>query len=122
VGILTKLGIATFIAANTRILFRLFTSIIIITILNSLYSKYEALLLVTAPEKLFVPLYLFTTIVFLLIIWTLLSFKWFASFKEAKNKLEILNSYQDMPDEYHMINDISKFPKLRTKKDDILKK
>ena len=62
-GILTKLGIAAFIGANTKILFRLITSIVIVFIFNVLYSKYEALLLITNPEKLFIPLYIYTTII-----------------------------------------------------------
>tara|TARA_B100000900_G_C20589378_1_gene721007 strand:+ start:323 stop:676 length:354 start_codon:yes stop_codon:yes gene_type:complete len=116
-GILTKLGIAAFIGANAKILFRLITSIIIITILNSLYSKYEALLLVTAPEKLFIPLYIYTIIIVLLIIWTLLSFKWFSSFGEAEKKLEVTNSYRNKPNEYEKIKDISAYPRLKRLKD-----
>ena len=61
-GIFTKLGIAAFIVANVKILFRLTSSIVIITILNLLYSKYEALLLATVPEKLFIPLYILSLI------------------------------------------------------------
>ena len=74
-GILTKLGIAAFLSANAKILFRLLTSITIIVIFNLLYSKYEVLLLSTNPEKLFIPLYIYTAIVISLIVWTLLSFK-----------------------------------------------
>tara|TARA_B100001093_G_C26586538_1_gene909644 strand:- start:206 stop:574 length:369 start_codon:yes stop_codon:yes gene_type:complete len=120
-GIFTKLGIAAFIAANVKILFRLTSSIVIITILNFLYSKYEALLLATVPEKLFIPLYIYTAIVILLIIWTLMSFKWFSSFKEAEKKLEVENSFKDKPDEYEKIRDVIKHPKLKTNKDRILK-
>ena len=120
-GIFTKLGIAAFIVANVKILFRLTSSIVIITILNLLYSKYEALLLATVPEKLFIPLYIYTAIVILLIIWTLMSFKWFSSFKEAEKKLEVENSFKDKPDEYEKIRDVIKHPKLKTNKDRILK-
>ena len=66
-GILTRLGIAAFIAANAKILFRLVVSSAIILIFNVLYSKYEALLLATNPEKLFIPLYIYTAIVISLI-------------------------------------------------------
>ena len=92
-GILTRLGIAAFIAANAKILFRLVVSSAIILIFNVLYSKYEALLLATNPEKLFIPLYIYTAIVISLIVWTLLSFKWFSSFKEAEKQLEVENSF-----------------------------
>ena len=119
-GIFTKLGIAAFIGANSKIFFRLSLSSAIIFICNLLYSKYEALLLLTNPEKLFIPLYIYTTIVILLIIWTLLSFKWFSSFKEAEKKLEVTNSYMNKPDEYEKIKDVTKHPNLKTKKDSIL--
>ena len=121
-GILTKLGIAAFIGANAKIIFRLFTSITVIFIFNILYSKYEAILLLTNPEKLFIPLYIFTAITISLIIWTLLSFKWFSSFREAEKKLEITNSFKNKPDDYEKIRDISKYPKLKTRKDKILSK
>ena len=87
-GIFTKLGIAAFIAANSRIFFRLSVSSAIIFICNLLYSKYEALLLLTNPEKLFIPLYIYTAIAISLIIWSLLSFKWFSSFREAEKKFD----------------------------------
>jgi len=120
-GIFTKLGIAAFIGANSKIFFRLSLSSVIIFICNLLYSKYEALLLLTNPEKLFIPLYLYTSLVILLILWTLLSFKWFSSFREAEKKLEVTNSYINKPDEYEKIKDVTKHPILRTHKQKILK-
>ena len=119
-GIFTKLGIAAFIGANSRIFFRLFVTSAIIFICNLLYSKYEALLLLTDPEKLFIPLYIYTAVVISMIIWTLLSFRWFTTFRESKNKLEIKNSFKNKPDEYKKIIDVSKYPNLRTKTDKIL--
>ena len=119
-GIFTKLGIAAFIGANSRIFFRLFVTSAIIFICNLLYSKYEALLLLTDPEKLFIPLYIYTAVVISIIIWTLLSFRWFTTFRESKNKLEIKNSFKNKPDEYKKIIDVSKYRTLRTKTDKIL--
>ncbi len=119
-GIFTRLGIAAFIAANTKILYRLFVSSAIILIFNVLYSKYEALLLATNPEKLFIPLYIYTAIVISLIVWTLLSFKWFSSFREAEKKLEVENSFKDKPDEYEKIRDVSKYPILKSFKDKVV--
>ena len=121
-GILTRLGIAAFIAANAKILFRLVVSSAIILIFNVLYSKYEALLLATNPEKLFIPLYIYTAIVISLIVWTLISFKWFSTFNEAKRKLEVVDSFKNMPNEYESIKDVLRRPKLKTKKDKILNK
>tara|TARA_Y100001935_G_scaffold207684_1_gene176993 strand:+ start:104 stop:472 length:369 start_codon:yes stop_codon:yes gene_type:complete len=119
-GIFTKLGIAAFIGANSKIFFRLSVGSAIIFICNLLYSKYEALLLLTDPEKLFIPLYIYTAVVVSIIIWTLLSFRWFSTFSESKNKLEIKNSFKNKPDEYKKIMDVSKYPNLKTKTDKIL--
>ena len=119
-GFLTKIGIAAFLGANAKILFRLIVSSTIIFIVNLIYIKYESLLLVTNPEKLFIPLYIFTAIVAILILWTLLSFRWFSSFRESEKKLEVANSYKNKPDEYEKIKDVSECPKLKTKKDTIL--
>ena len=121
-GIFTKLGIATFIAANAKILFRLVVSSAVIIVFNALYSKYEALLLATNPEKLFIPLYIYTAIAISLIVWSLLSFKWFSSFREAEKKLEVTNSYINKPDEYEKIKDVIKHPTLKTNTDRVLKK
>ena len=121
-GIFTKLGIATFIAANAKILFRLVVSSAVIIVFNALYSKYEALLLATNPEKLFIPLYIYTAIIISLIVWTLLSFKLFSSFREAEKKLEVTNSYINKPDEYEKIKDVIKHPTLKTNTDRVLKK
>jgi hypothetical protein len=112
-GWLTKIGIAAFISANAKIFFRLSISVSIIFILNLLYNKYEALLLATSPEKLFIPLYIFTFSTIALIIWTLLSFKWFSSFKKSKEVVEIKKSFHNMPEEYKKISDVSQYPSLR---------
>jgi hypothetical protein len=119
---LSKIGLIAFFAANTKILFRLGISLGIIFVMNLLYSKYEVLFLVTNPEKLFIPLYVYTIIVILLIIWFLLSFKWFSSFSKAKEKIEIQKSFDDKSDEYKKFADVSKYPTLKSKKDNILNK
>ncbi len=121
-GIFTRLGIATFIAANAKILFRLVVSSAVIIVFNTLYSKYEALLLATNPEKLFIPLYIFTAIVISLIVWTLLSFKWFSSFREAEKKLEISNSFKNKPDDYDKIKDVLLHPRLKRIREKIINK
>ena len=116
-GWLSKIGLIAFFAANTKILFRLGFSSGIIFVMNLLYSKYEALLLATNPDKLFVPLFIFTLATLSLIIWTLLSCRWFSSFREAEKKLEVTNSYRNKPNEYEKIKDISAYPKLKRLKD-----
>ena len=87
--------------------------------MNLLYSKYEALLLATNPDKLFVPLFIFTLATLSLIIWTLLSFRWFSSFREAEKKLEVANSYKNKPNDYDKIKDVLLHPKLKRIKDKI---
>ncbi len=119
-GIITKLTLFAFIGANAKIIFRLFVSIAIIFIVNFIYTKYESLLLITNPEKLFIPLYMYTLIVFTLIMWTLLSFKWITSLKESEKKLEVIKSYKNKSDEYQKIHDVKKYPNLRTKKEEII--
>ena len=120
-GALSKIGITAFIVVNAKIFIRLIVSSLIIFFLNFLYSKYEALLLVTNPDKLFIPLYVYTAVVIFLIIWTLLSFKRFSSFKDAEKKIQVSSSFKNKPNEYQKITDVSKYPKLKTNKDMILK-
>ena len=118
-GLFSKIGIVAFIGANAKIFFRAITSSIIIFILNFIYSKYEVLLLTTNPENLFIPLYAYTVIVTLLVIWTLMSLTSFSSFKNAKKNIEIKNSFTNKPDEYERIRDITRYPTLKSFKDKI---
>ena len=90
--------------------------------MNLLYSKYEALLLATNPDKLFVPLFIFTLATLSLIIWTLLSFRWFSSFREAEKKLEIANSFKNKPDDYDKIKDVLLHPRLKRIREKIINK
>jgi hypothetical protein len=119
-GLLSKIGIAAFIGVNAKIFFRLITSLILIFIFNLIYVKYEALLLATSPEKLFIPLYIYTAIVMSLILWTLISFKFFSSFKEAEKKIEIKNSFINKPNDYEKIRDVTKHPTLKSFKDKLV--
>tara|TARA_B100001063_G_C16683552_1_gene513143 strand:+ start:444 stop:815 length:372 start_codon:yes stop_codon:yes gene_type:complete len=119
-GLLTKLTVVAFIGANAKIIFRLSTSVAIIFIINLIYTKYESLLLITNPEKLYIPLYIYTLITVTLIIWTLVSFKSLTSFKESEKKLEVTESFKNKPNEYQKINDVKEYPKLRTKKEQII--
>tara|TARA_X000000368_G_scaffold414765_1_gene405214 strand:- start:454 stop:822 length:369 start_codon:yes stop_codon:yes gene_type:complete len=121
-GFLAKISIAAFIGANAKILFRLIVSSAIIFIVNLIYIKYEALLLATNPEKLFIPLYIYTAIVISLIVWNLLSFKWFSSFREAEKKLEIANSFKNKPDDYDKIKDVLLHPRLKRIREKIINK
>jgi len=116
------LGLVAFLTANYKIIFRAGVSAVIIFIGNLLYSKYEALFLVTNPQKLFIPLFLFTAITLILILWTLVSFKWFSSFAESKKIDEAKKSFENKPQSFRDFADIEKHPSLKTKADSILKK
>ena len=59
-------AIGIWIRAHSDLLFRALVSLGIFWILNSIYSKYEAVLLATNPEKLFIPLYIFLVLFLLL--------------------------------------------------------
>ena len=57
-------AIIIWIRAHSDFLFRGLISFVIYLISNSIYSKYEAVLLVTNPEKLFIPLYIYTCLLY----------------------------------------------------------
>lgn len=119
---LAKLGIAAFVGANARIFFRLAISSLIFFVINSVYNKYESLFLATDPEKLYIPLFIYTAIIAILILWTLMSLKWFTSFKDSQEKIEIMKSFKNKDNEYEKIKDVSKFPRLKRTVDKILDK
>ena len=113
-------AIGIWIRAHSDLLFRGLISLGVFLILNSIYSKYEAVLLVTNPEKLFIPLYIYTFFVFVLVIWTLLALRWVSGIAVAKKKVAAKESFTNKSDEYKKIADVASYPKLKTKKDSII--
>ena len=113
-------AIVIWIRAHSDLLFRGLISLGIFFILNSIYSKYEAVLLVTNPEKLFIPLYIYTFTILALVIWTLLALRWVSGMAVAKKKVAAKESFTNKSDEYKKIADVASYPKLRTKKDSII--
>ena len=113
-------AIGIWIRAHSDLLFRAIVSLGIFWILNSVYSKYEAVLLATNPEKLFIPLYIYTFIILILVIWTLLSLRWVSGISVAKKKVAAEESFTNKSDEYKKIADVKNYPKLKTKKDSII--
>ena len=113
-------AIGIWIRAHSDLLFRGLISLGIFLILNSIYSKYEAVLLVTNPEKLFIPLYIYTFIILVLVIWTLLALRWVSGMAIAKKKVAAKESFTNKSDEYKKIADVANYPKLKTKKDSII--
>ena len=61
--------------------------------MNSIYRKYEAVLLVTNPEKLFIPLYIYTFTILALVIWTLSGLRWISGMAVAKKKVAAKESF-----------------------------
>jgi len=119
---LLRVGLVAFISANSQIFFRAIISTFVIFILNLLYQKYEALLLVTNPDKLFIPLYAFTGITLALIIWTVISLKSLSSLSESKKFDQVKQSYQNKPNSFAELANIEKHPKLKTRSENILNK
>ena len=113
-------AIVIWIRAHSDLLFRGLISLGIFFILNSIYSKYEAVLLVTNPEKLFIPLYIYTFFILALVIWTLSGLRWISGMAVAKKKVAAKESFTNKSDEYKKIADVTSYPKLRTKKDSII--
>ena len=113
-------AIGIWIRAHSDLLFRGLISLVIFLILNSIYSKYEAVLLVTNPEKLFIPLYIYTFIILVLVIWTFLALRWVSGMAVAKKKVAAKESFTNKSDEYKKIADVASYPKLKTKKDSII--
>ena len=112
-------AIGIWIRAHSDFIFRGFISFVIFLISNSIYSKYEALLLATNPQKLFVPLYIYTFIILVLIIWTLLSIRRISGMTAAKKKVAAKESFENKPDAYKRIADVVNYPKLKSFKDKV---
>ena len=113
-------AIIIWIRAHSDFLFRGLISFVIYLISNSIYSKYEAVLLATNPERLFIPLYIYTFIILVLVIWTLLALRWVSGIAAAKKKVVAKESFANKSDEYKKIADVASYPKLKTKKDSII--
>ena len=113
-------AIVIWIRAHSDLLFRGLISLGIFFILNSIYRKYEAVLLVTNPEKLFIPLYIYTFTILALVIWTLSGLRWISGMAVAKKKVAAKESFTNKSDEYKKIADVKNYPKLKTKKDSII--
>ena len=113
-------AIVIWIRAHSDLLFRGLISLGIFFILNSIYRKYEAVLLVTNPEKLFIPLYIYTFTILALVIWTLSGLRWISGMAVAKKKVAAKESFTNKSDEYKRIADVKNYPKLKTKKDSII--
>ena len=113
-------AIAIWLRAHSDLVFRGLVSLAIFWVINSIYVKYEAVLLVTNPEKLFIPLYIYTFIILVLVIWTLLALRWVSGIAAAKKKVVAKESFANKSDEYKKIADVASYPKLKTKKDSII--
>jgi H+/Cl- antiporter ClcA len=119
---LIRVGLVAFISANSKIFFRAIISTLIIFVCYLFSKRYEALLLATNSDKVFIPLYIFTAITGLIILWNLVLLKWFSSFAESKKIDEAKKSFENKPQSFGDFADIEKHPSLKTKADTILNK
>jgi len=119
---LIKIGFIAWIKLNSQIFFRVLFSSALIFICNLVYSKYESLLLASNPEKLFIPLFIYTFLIISLVIWCMASFRFFASMRGANNRLIVKDSYVNKSDEYKRIADVRAYPQLQSKTYKILNK
>tara|TARA_Y100001935_G_C17099308_1_gene405173 strand:- start:135 stop:506 length:372 start_codon:yes stop_codon:yes gene_type:complete len=113
-------AIAIWIRAHSDLVFRGLISLVTFWVINSIYTKYEAVMLATNPEKLFIPLYIYTFTALALIIWTLSSLRWVSGISAAKKKVEAKESFENKSIEYKKISDVAAYPKLKSFKDKIL--
>lgn len=114
---LTKASIAAFIYANARIFTRITVLVIAFLCLNTFYSKWETLLLATNPEKLIYLLSIYSFIIFLLLIWVIVSLPFFSSFSKSKKNLEIKKSIDNRSHDYEKIRDVRSYPVLKSIKE-----
>ena len=113
-------AIIIWIRAHSDFLFRGLISFIIFWISNSIYAKYEAVLLATNPERLFIPLDIYTFIILALVIWTLLALRRVSGIAAAKKKVAAKESFTNKSNEYKKIADVSTYPKLKSFKDKVI--
>lgn len=109
-----RLGLATLIIANSKILIRLVITCFIIFLMNLIYGKYEAILLITNPNKLFIPLSIYSIISIILVLWMLFSFRSFHSISKSREIIRAKQSFENKPEEYNKISDVKKYPKLKS--------
>jgi hypothetical protein len=119
---LIKIGFFAWIKLNSKIFFKVVFSSLLIFVCNLVYSKYESLLLISNPEKLFIPLYIYTFLIISLVLWCMASFRFFSSIRDAKQKLIIKSSFLNKSDAYKKIADVRAYPQLKSKTDKILNK
>ena len=87
-------AIAIWLRAHSDLVFRGFVSLAIFWVINSIYVKYEAVLLVTNPEKLFIPLYIYTFILLGLLFGHFYRLDGCQVYLQQKRKLRLKNHLQ----------------------------
>lgn len=114
IKLLTRASIAAFIYANARIFTRILVLVISFICLNAFYSKWETLLLATNPDNLIYLLSGYSFIIFLLLIWVLISLPFFSSFSKSVKTLEVKKSIKNRSHDYEKIRDVRSHPVLKS--------
>jgi hypothetical protein len=114
IKLLTRASIAAFIYANARIFTRILVLVISFICLNIFYSKWETLLLATNPDNLIYLLSGYSFIIFLLLIWVLISLPFFSSFSKSIKTLEVKKSIKNRSHDYEKIRNVRSHPVLKS--------
>ncbi len=113
---------ALWLKENYKFVFRFVVSALGIFLTNLIYSKYEAVMLITNPEKLFIPLYIYTAIIIVFVVWTCLALKSVLSWQKLQELEELENSFKDKSSDYKDFEDVNKHPNLSSRVKSLLEK
>ena len=113
---------ALWLKENYKFAFRFLVSVLGIFLANLIYSKYEAVMLITNPEKLFIPLYIYTAIILVFVVWTWMALKSVLSWQKLQELEKLQNSFKDKSASYKDFEDVNKHPNLTSRVKSLLEK
>mgnify|MGYP004313379585 FL=1 len=113
---------ALWLKENYKFAFRFLVSVLGIFLANLIYSKYEAVMLITNPEKLFIPLYIYTAIILVFVVWTCMALKSVLSWQKLQELEKLQNSFKDKSASYKDFEDVNKHPNLTSRVKSLLEK
>jgi len=113
---------ALWLKENYKFAFRFLVSVLGIFLANLIYSKYEAVMLITNPEKLFIPLYIYTAIILVFVVWTCMALKSVLSWQKLQELEKLQNSFKDKNASYKDFEDVNKHPNLTSRVKSLLEK
>ena len=113
---------ALWLKENYKFAFRFLVSVLGIFLANLIYSKYEAVMLITNPEKLFIHLYIYTAIILVFVVWTCMALKSVLSWQKLQELEKLQNSFKDKSASYKDFEDVNKHPNLTSRVKSLLEK